>query len=173
MSTPSARNNRSPARRLDERLGLPAGEFSYVLEDWLERLCVKESFHEATTSLRALLGLAPSARAAEQMNQRMAEHAEAFGLQLAAPPPAEEAEILVATADGKGVPMRRPLEARSGADRGAGKAKKPTRSKWPMWVRSIRSPAFAARPTRCWTNWPVTSGGPTGRRHNINKSGPR
>ena len=44
---------------LDERLGLPAGEFSYVLEDWLERLCVKESFHEATTSLRALLGLAP------------------------------------------------------------------------------------------------------------------
>ena len=93
-----------------------------MLEDWLERLCVKESFHEATTSLRALLGLAPSARAAEQMNQRMAEHAEAFGLQLAAPPPAEEAEILVATADGKGVPMRRPLEARlrRGPRRGKG-----------------------------------------------------
>ena len=95
---------------LDERLGLPAGEFSYVLEDWLQRMGVKESFHEATGSLRGLLGLAPSERAAEQMNQRMAEHAEAFGLQLAAPPADEEAEILVATADGKGVPMRRPLE---------------------------------------------------------------
>ena len=71
---------------LDERLGLPAGEFSYVLEDWLQRMCVKESFHEATSSLRALLGLAPSERAAEQMNQRMAEHAEAFGTQHAAPP---------------------------------------------------------------------------------------
>jgi hypothetical protein len=107
---------------LDERLGLPAGEFSYVLEDWLQRLCVKESFHEATTSLRALLGLAPSERAAEQMNQRMAEHAEAFGLQLAAPPSDEEAEVLVATADGKGVPMRRPLEAhlRRGPRRGKG-----------------------------------------------------
>lgn len=97
---------------LDERLGLPAGEFSYVLEDWLERLCVKESFHEAVTDLRQLLGVAPSARAAEQMNQRMAQQAEEFGLQHAPPPPQEEGELLVTTADGKGVPMRRPLEER-------------------------------------------------------------
>jgi hypothetical protein len=97
---------------LDERLGLPADEFSYVLEDWLQRLCFKESFHEATSDLRHLLGLAPSDRAAEQMNQRMAEHVEAFEMQHAAPPRDEEAEILVATADGKGVPMRRPLEER-------------------------------------------------------------
>ena len=97
---------------LDEQLGLPAGEFSYVLEDWLQRMCVKESFHEATSDLRQLLGLAPSERAAEQMNQRMAAHVEAFELQRAAPPAEEEAELLVATADGKGVPMRRPLEER-------------------------------------------------------------
>lgn len=97
---------------LDERLGLPAGEFSYVLEDWLQRLCVKESFSEAATSLRTLLGLAPSERAAEQMNQRMSEHAEAFQAQQPAPPSKEEGEILVATADGKGVPMRRPLAER-------------------------------------------------------------
>lgn len=97
---------------LDERLGLPAGEFSYVLEDWLQRLCVKESFDEAVSSLVTLLGLAPSQRAAEQMNQQMAQHAEAFRWQHAAPPAEEEAEVLVATADGKGVPMRRPLEQR-------------------------------------------------------------
>jgi hypothetical protein len=38
------------------------------------------------------------------------------------PPPEEEAEILVATADGKGVPMRRPVEerVRSGPRRGRG-----------------------------------------------------
>jgi hypothetical protein len=97
---------------LDARLGLPAGEFSYVLEDWLQRLCVKESFSEAATSLRTILGLAPSQRAAEQMNQRMSEHAEAFQAQQPAPPGEEEGEILVATADGKGVPMRRPLTER-------------------------------------------------------------
>lgn len=96
---------------VDESLGLPAGEFSYVLQDWLQRLCVKESFHEATSDLRHLLGLAPSERAAEQMSQRMARPVEAFALQQAAAP-AEEAELLVATADGKGVPMRRPLEER-------------------------------------------------------------
>jgi len=107
---------------LDERLGLPAGEFSYVLEDWLQRLCVKESFGEGVSSLRTLLGLAPSERAAEQMNQRMAEQAEAFRTQQAPPPGSEEGAILVATADGKGVPMRRPLEERirSGKRRGKG-----------------------------------------------------
>lgn len=107
---------------LDERLGLPAGEFSYVLQDWLQRLCVKESFHEGVTDLRELLGVAPSERATERMNQRMAEQAEAFGMQAAAPAADEEGEILVATADGKGVPMRRPLEdrLRPGPRRGKG-----------------------------------------------------
>src|SRR5208283_1119913 len=103
-------------------LGLPAGEFSYVLQDWLQRMCIKESFREATTSLRALLGLSPSEKAAEKMNQRMAEHAEAFAVQHPAPPGDEEAELLVATADGKGVPMRRPLleRVRRGPRRGKG-----------------------------------------------------
>jgi hypothetical protein len=107
---------------LDERLALPVGEFSYVLEDWLQRLCVKESFAEAVSSLQALLGPAPSPRAAERMNQQMAERAEAFRLQQPAPPPEEEAELLVATADGKGVPLRRPLEerVRRGPRRGKG-----------------------------------------------------
>src|SRR5574341_2258903 len=36
---------------LDAHLGLPEGEFSYVLEDWLQRLCVKESFGEASAGL--------------------------------------------------------------------------------------------------------------------------
>jgi hypothetical protein len=97
---------------LDARLGLPASDFSYVLEDWLQRLCVKESFAEAVTSLQALLGLSPSAGAAEQMNQRMAADAESFQLHQAPPPGAEEGELLVATADGKGVPMRRPVAER-------------------------------------------------------------
>ena len=38
---------------IDARLGLPRGEYSYVLEDWLERLCVKEPFAEAASNLEA------------------------------------------------------------------------------------------------------------------------
>jgi len=110
------------AAPLDARLSLPTDEFSYVLEDWLQRLCVKESFHEGVTSLRTLLGVAPSERAAEQMNQRLTHYAERFHLHRGTPPPQEEGELLVATADGKGVPMRRPLleRVRSGPRRGKG-----------------------------------------------------
>lgn len=92
---------------LDARLGLPAGEFSYVLEDWQQRLCVKESFGEATQDLAELLGVAPSVRAAELMNRQMAEFAPSFRSDQPVPPADEEGELVVVTADGKGVPMRR------------------------------------------------------------------
>jgi hypothetical protein len=93
---------------LDARLGLPAGDFSYVLEDWQQRLCVKESFGEATGDLAELLGVAPSVRAAEVMNRQMAEFAPSFRMNQPPPSAMEEGELLVFTADGKGVPMRRP-----------------------------------------------------------------
>ena len=97
---------------LDEQLGLPAGDFSYVLEDWLERLCVREAFAEACGSLADLLGVKVSVRAAERMSQAMSQPVKSFVAQQAPPPAEEEGEILVATFDGKGVPMRRPLPER-------------------------------------------------------------
>lgn len=109
---------------LDERLGLPEGEFSYVLEDWQQRLCVQESYGEAVASLTTLLGVAPSERAAEQMTQRVATDAERFQLNQAPPSDVEEGEILVATADAKGVPMRRPLEERIRSSHSRGKGEK-------------------------------------------------
>src|SRR3954464_12288521 len=93
---------------LDERLGLPEGDFSYVLEDWSQRLCLKESFAEAGHSLEMLLGLRPGARALEGMNRAVAAYAPSFQASLEVPPPAEESPLLVVTADGKGVQMRRP-----------------------------------------------------------------
>jgi len=100
---------------LDATLGLPAGEFSYVLEDWCQRLCVQEAFHESVRSLHDLLGLRPSVRSLEQMNQTLGEVAADFAWEKSAPPPAEEGAVLVITADGKGVPMRRPVVASSSA----------------------------------------------------------
>jgi hypothetical protein len=107
---------------LDARLGLPDGDFSYVLEDWLQRLCVREAFAESCSSLADLLGTKVSVRAAEHMHGKMAAHVEPFQAQLPPPAAQEEGEILVATFDGKGVPMRRPLEerVRSGARRKKG-----------------------------------------------------
>jgi hypothetical protein len=108
----AARAKQQEYAPLDARLGLPAGDFSYVLEDWLQRLCVREAFAEGCGSLADWLGVTTSVRAAEQMSRTMAEHVESFQAQKPPPPAAEEGEILVATFDGKGVPMRRPLEER-------------------------------------------------------------
>jgi hypothetical protein len=107
---------------LDARLGLPVGKFSYVLEDWLQRLCVHEAFAEACGSLAELLGNQVAVRAAEHMNQKLAQHVERFQAQQPPPAAAEEGEILVAAFDGKGVPMRRPLteRVRSGTRRRKG-----------------------------------------------------
>jgi hypothetical protein len=53
---------------LAARLGLPAEDFSYVLVDGQQRMCLKDSFAEAVQSLGDLLGVAPSVRAAEHGN---------------------------------------------------------------------------------------------------------
>ncbi len=89
-----------------------AGEQSYVLEDWMQRICIKEAFAEGVGSLRDLLGVKTSIRAAEVMNRSMAQYFDGFRDHVAAPSPESEEEILVLAADGKGVPMRRPLAER-------------------------------------------------------------
>lgn len=89
----------------DQRLGLPHGEYSYLMEDWQQRLCVKETFAEGVDGLGAILGFKASVETAEAVNLRMAEYAEPFRLQQPAPPAATEETILVATADGTSVPM--------------------------------------------------------------------
>lgn len=97
---------------VDAKLGLPAGEQSYVLEDWTQRVCAKESFVEGVGSLRDLLGMKTSVRAAEVMTRNMAKHAEGFSETKAAPVPGTDEELIVLAADGKGVPLARPLEER-------------------------------------------------------------
>lgn len=95
----------------DARLGLPAGDFSYVLEDWSQRLCVKEPFAEGAEGLHSVLGLRLSVRSLEVMNRRLDASTELFRAQQKPAPPAEEGSLLVVTSDGKGVPMRRPVQA--------------------------------------------------------------
>jgi hypothetical protein len=91
----------------DQRLGLPHGEYSYVMEDWQQRLNIKETFAEGAEGLSAILGIKVSVETAEQMNLRMAESAEPFRIQQSPPPAPVEETILVATADGTSVPMHR------------------------------------------------------------------
>ena len=61
--------------------------------------------------LRAWLGTTVSVRTAERMNRDMAQYSEGYRLSQGLPAPDEDEPILVVSADGKGVPMRRPLES--------------------------------------------------------------
>lgn len=109
---------------LDEQLGLPQGKHSYVLEDWLQKLCVNGSFGEGVKTLHDWLGVKLSVRTAEESNRRMAEHAESYRDTQPKPAAEEEGEIIVLAGDGKGVPMRRPLEERVRPSRRRGKGEK-------------------------------------------------
>jgi len=93
---------------LDAELNLPATDYSYLLQKWDQSFCVKGSFKEAKASVADILGLNQSVRMLEQTNRQMAESAESFRQAQPPPPAAEEGSVVVITADGKGVPMRRP-----------------------------------------------------------------
>lgn len=96
----------------DEKLKLPAEEQSYVLEDWSQRLATNQPYKEAQENLRELVGIDISVRALEHINQRMAKDVNPYWKSASPPALTEEAEILVTSADGKGVPMRETQEDR-------------------------------------------------------------
>jgi hypothetical protein len=97
---------------LDNRLQLPAGAYSYVLQDWAQGLCVESAFGPVSATLERMLELALSVDSLERMNERLSERVEAYRLDRPQPAAAAEGELMVASADGKGVVMRRPAPAR-------------------------------------------------------------
>ena len=97
---------------LDARLELPESEYSYVLQDWAGTLCVEHAFGRTAETLQAILGLSLPVDSLERMSRKMGESVEGFRTSLGEPPVKEEGEILVVTADGKGIPMRRPADQR-------------------------------------------------------------
>jgi hypothetical protein len=63
---------------LDARLSLPAGRFSYLLQDWDQALAVESPYQQVEGVLQRMLGLKPSVASLEQMTRAMAEAVEGF-----------------------------------------------------------------------------------------------
>ncbi len=91
---------------LDAKLGMPEGDTSYLLQKWSGTLFVKGSYQESRGTLLEILGFAPSVNCLEDIAARASEHAEVYFDQQDAVDLTTEAEIIVATSDCKGVPMR-------------------------------------------------------------------
>jgi hypothetical protein len=96
---------------LDNRLQLPAGVFSQVLQDWDQALCVEQAFGQAARTVERILGLKQSVDSLEHMNVQMAQRVDDFREERPRPEAEEEGAVVVCSADGKGIVMRRGAEA--------------------------------------------------------------
>lgn len=96
---------------VDARLGLPESKFSYLLQDWDQSIAMEEPFEKVTGVIEKILGVEQNVDSLERMNRKMAEDVEDFMMQQETPPADEEGAIVVQTADGKGVPIRRDATA--------------------------------------------------------------
>lgn len=96
---------------LDNRLALPEGKFSYLLQDWDLLLSTEHPFAKVVDVLERILGLTQHVDSLERLSRRAARPVEPFRQSLPVPEPATEGAVVVQSADGKGIPMRRPADA--------------------------------------------------------------
>jgi hypothetical protein len=114
---------------LDARLSLPESKFSYLLQDWDQMIATEEPYNKVSSFLEGILRLSQHEDSLERMSRHMAKEVELFCWTCETPPPAEEGEILVETADGKGVPIRRPADVPTIHDHQHRPGPKPDRKK--------------------------------------------
>ena len=120
---------RIEAAPLDARLGLPEGKLSYLLQDWDQALAVENPYGQVNTVLERILGLDQSVASLEAMTRTLAGAVD--GYRAVQPPagPATAGQIIVLSADGKGVPLRKPAEAPAITTHDHARGPKPDRKK--------------------------------------------
>ena len=96
---------------LDAELNLPEQRYSYLLQEWGTLLGVDGSFEKVTARLETLLGVKLWGQGVRTVSSSAGSSVQDFYEQKPPPNPSEEGELLVATLDGKGVPIR-PAEPR-------------------------------------------------------------
>ncbi len=114
---------------LDTRLQLPESEFSYLLQEWDQELAVENPYNKVNDVLCKILGISQSVDSLERMNRHMGEAVKPFQESQPIPPKEEEGAILVVSADGKGVPIRRERDVPAIVDHDRKKGPKPGRKK--------------------------------------------
>jgi hypothetical protein len=91
---------------LDARLQLPQGVFSYVLQDWDQALAMEQPFGQVSQTIERILKLKQSVDSLEGVNRQQAQDVAAFRDRQGSPPAAEEGQLVVVTADCKGIVIR-------------------------------------------------------------------
>lgn len=92
-------------RPVDDRMSLSPGRWSHLLEEFSQLFCIEEAYEPGARAFERIFRQRLPVDTLEQVNRRMGEEAAEFMDALEPPPAEEEGELLVLTADGKGVPM--------------------------------------------------------------------
>ena len=93
-------------RPIDTRLNLPDSHASYRLQEFTQLFCVEKAFGVGAKQFEAIFGQKLSVAVLEDINRDMGTQAETFlDEHLPTPKPDDEGELLILTADGKGVPL--------------------------------------------------------------------
>jgi hypothetical protein len=93
-------------RPIDARLGLPKRKESYLLQELSQLFCVEKAFGVGAQQFERIFGQTISVAELEKINRDMGEQADRFlNEELSKPKAKEEGELLVLTADAKGVPL--------------------------------------------------------------------
>jgi hypothetical protein len=120
---------RIEAAPLDARLGLPEGKCSYLLRDWNQALVVEAPYDQVNAVLVRILGLKQSVASLEAMTRTLAGAVDGYEAARPPPAPATGPPIVVLSADGKGVPLRKPATAPAIAAHDHARGPKPDRKK--------------------------------------------
>ncbi len=90
---------------LDAQANIPGRSYSYLLQEWMDLLSIRDSFEEGSITLNKLLGLGVSPSRLEVVNQESANSYDEFYANKELPASGSEGEIQVIGFDGKGVPV--------------------------------------------------------------------
>jgi len=100
---------------LDEQANLPERSYSYLLQEWMNLLGMRDSFAESSITLKKLLGLDISPSRIEVITRESADSYDDFYAEKEPPNTESEGEIQVIGFDGKGVPVIKKEAAKRGS----------------------------------------------------------
>jgi len=112
---------------LDAQANLPERSYSYLLQEWMDLLSIRDSFGEASVTLNKLLGSGVSPSRFEVVNRESANSYDEFYENKEVPTSESEGEIQVIGFDGKGVPVIKSEAAKIQSRLGKGEKRQKTK----------------------------------------------
>ena len=95
---------------LDSKIQLPKSKFSYLLQNWDQSLATENPYKKVSETFKRIFDLSFSVSGLERTNQKVSEYTDSYWDNQIEIKPAEANQVVVGSADCKGVVIRKSLE---------------------------------------------------------------